>query len=145
MKKQNRFMMYIEAQERKMNVEIPPNVREEMLTFFRKEETYQRVRRYHNAYYSLDRDDGLENEISDVAPSPEEIVIHREEQGMLHAALMSLPAVQRRRVNLHIMHGLSIAQIARMEGVSWSAVDRSLKRAIYRVKEHVKVYLDLSD
>ncbi len=36
MKKQNRFMMYIEAQERKMNVEIPESVREEMLTFFEK-------------------------------------------------------------------------------------------------------------
>lgn len=145
MKKQNRFMMYIEAQERKMNVEIPPNVREEMLTIFRKEETYQRVRRYHNAYYSLDRDDGLENEISDVAPSPEEIVIHREEQGVLHAALMSLPAVQRRRVMLRFMYNMSIAQIARMEGVSWSAVERSLKRAIYRVKDHVKEYFELND
>lgn len=138
MKKQNRFMMYIEAQERKMNVEIPPNVREEMLTFFRKEETYQRVRRYHNAYYSLDRDDGLENEISDVAPSPEEIVIHREEQGMLHAALMSLPAVQRRRVMLRFMYNMSIAQIARMEGVSWSAVDRSVKRGIRLLKEALR-------
>lgn len=145
MKKQKRFMMYIEAQERKMNVEILESVREEMLTFFRKEETYQRVRRYHNAFYSLDRDDGLENEISDVAPSPEEIVIHREEQGMLHAALMSLPAVQRRRVMLHFMNNLSIAEIARMEGVSWSAVERSLKRAIYRVKDHVKEYFELND
>jgi len=141
MKKQNRFMMYIEAQERKMNVEIPPNVREEMLTFFRKEETYQRVRRYHNAYYSLDRDDGLENEISDVAPSPEEIVIHREEQGMLHAALMSLPAVQRRRVMFRFMHNLSIAEIARMEGVSWSAVDRSVKRGIDFIKNYVEDYM----
>ena len=131
-------MMYIEAQERKMNVEIPESVRDEMLTFFRKEETYQRVRRYHNAYYSLDRDDGLENEISDVAPSPEEIVIHREEQGMLHAALMSLPAVQRRRVMLHFMNNLSIAEIARMEGVSWSAVDRSVKRGINSIKEVIK-------
>ncbi len=138
MKKQKRFMMYIEAQERKMNVEIPESVRDEMLTFFRKEETYQRVRRYHNAYYSLDRDDGLENEISDVAPSPEEIVIHREEQGMLHAALMSLPAVQRRRVMLHFMNNLSIAEIARMEGVSWSAVDRSVKRGINSIKEVIK-------
>lgn len=138
MKKQKRFMMYIEAQERKMNVEIPPNVREEMLMFFRKEETYQRVRRYHNAYYSLDRDDGLENEISDTAPSPEEIVIHREEQGILHTALMSLPAVQRRRVMLHFMHNLSIAEIARMEGVSWSAVDRSVKRGIRLLKEALR-------
>lgn len=141
MKKQKRFMMYIEAQERKMNVEIPESVRDEMLTFFRKEETYQRVRRYHNAYYSLDRDDGLENEISDVAPSPEEIIIHREERGMLHAALMSLPAVQRRRLDLHIMHGLSIAQIARMEGVSWSAVDRSVKRGIDFIKNYVEDYM----
>lgn len=145
MKKQNRFMMYIEAQERKMNVEIPQNVREEMLTFFRKEETYQRVRRYHNAYYSLDRDDGLENEISDVAPSPEEIVIHREEQGMLHAALMSLPAVQRRRVMLRFMHNLSIARIAKIEGVSWTTVNRSIDRAMKKIRRHIKEYFEWSD
>ncbi len=135
MKKQNRFMMYIEAQERKMNVEIPQNVREEMLTFFRKEETYQRVRRYHNAFYSLDRDGGLENEISDAAPSPEEIVIRKEETQRLQSALMTLSTIQQKRIILRYLHGVPIAEIARIEGVSWSAVRRSINQGIKRLRD----------
>ena len=54
-------------------IEVPDEVAEAMAEFDRKEAAY-RLRTYrHKAYYSLDRDDGLEHEAVFVALSPHEL------------------------------------------------------------------------
>ncbi len=83
----------------------------------------------------MDRDDGLENEISDVAPSPEEIVIRKEETQRLQSALMTMSTIQQKRIILCYLHGVPIAEIARIEGVSWSAVRRSINQGIKRLRD----------
>ena len=74
-------------------MEVSDEVAEMFKEFDRKEAAY-RLRTYrHKAYYSLDRDDGLEHEAVFVALSPHELYERKVTMQELHAAIASLPAV----------------------------------------------------
>ena len=73
-------------------MEVSEEVAEMFKEFDRKEAAY-RLRTYrHKAYYSLDRDDGLEHEAVFVALSPHELYERKVTMQELHAAISSLPA-----------------------------------------------------
>ena len=75
-------------------VEVSDEVAEMFKEFDRKEAAY-RLRTYrHKAYYSLDRDDGLEHEAVFVALSPHELYERKVTMQELHAAIASLPDKQ---------------------------------------------------
>lgn len=66
--------------------------------------------------------------IVDVAPGPEEIAIHRSEFDELLAAMSALPDRQREIVELR-MSGLSMREIAEIQGTSEDAVKTAQTRA----------------
>ena len=79
-------------------MEVSEEVAEMFKEFERKEAAY-RLRTYrHKAYYSLDRDDGLEHEAVFVALSPHELYERKVTMQELHAAISSLPDKQAKRI-----------------------------------------------
>ena len=98
-------------------MEVSEEVAEMFKEFDRKEAAY-RLRTYrHKAYYSLDRDDGLEHEAVFVALSPHELYERKVTMQELHAAISSLPDKQAKRIYAHFILGMTKQDIARAEGV----------------------------
>ena len=86
-------------------MEVSEEVAEMFKEFDRKEAAY-RLRTYrHKAYYSLDRDDGLEHEAVFVALSPHELYERKVTMQELHAAIASLPDKQAKRIDAHLTFG----------------------------------------
>ena len=123
-------------------MEVSEEVAEMFKEFDRKEAAY-RLRTYrHKAYYSLDRDDGLEHEAVFVALSPHELYERKVSMQDLHAAISSLPEKQAKRVYAHFILGMSQTEIAKAEGVSKMAVSYSIERALKSMEKFLKNALD---
>ena len=127
-------------------VEVPDEVAEELMASKRREAAHAERVRYNKAYYSLDCDDGIEysaclhDEYSACLhePSPQELMDRKELFFRLWNALNSLPEIQGRRVDAHLILGKSYRQIAREEGVDKSAVRCSVKSGIKRMKKYLQ-------
>ena len=103
----------------------------------RREAAHAERVRYNKAYYSLERDDGIEYSACLHEPSPQELTERKELFFWLWNALNSLPEIQGRRVDAHLILGKSYRQIALEEGVDKSTIRRSVERG----KAHMKKYL----
>ena len=119
-------------------VEVPDEVAEALLTGKRAEAAYMERVRYNKAYYSLDCDDGIEYSACLHEPSPQEILDRKELFYRLWNALNSLPEIQGRRVEAHLIFGKSFRQMAREEGVDKSAVRCSVRCGIERMKKYLR-------
>ena len=119
-------------------VEVPDEVAEALLTGKRAEAAYMERVRYNKAYYSLDCDDGIEYSACLHEPSPQELMDRKELFYRLWNALNSLPEIQGRRVEAHLIFGKSFRQIAREEGVSKSAVRDSIHGGLESMKKYLR-------
>ena len=123
-------------------IDVPDEVEELFKEFDRKEAAY-RLRTYrHKAYYSLDRNDGIEHEALFVSLSPHELYERKVSMQELHAAISSLPDKQAKRVYAHFILGMSQTEIAKAEGVSKMAVSYSIERALKSLEKFLKNSLD---
>ena len=105
------------------------------------QEAAYRLRTYrHKAYFSLDRDDGIEHDILFVSLSPCEIYQRKVTNEQLHTAIASLPDKQAKRVYAHYFLGMSRAAIAKSEGISKSAVGASIERGLRHMEVYLKKY-----
>ena len=103
--------------------------------FDHKEAAY-RLRTYrHKAYYSLDRNDGIEHEALFVALSPHELYERKVTMQELHAAISRLPNKQAKRIYAHFILGMSVTDIARAEGVAKSRVSDSIRRGLRNMEK----------
>lgn len=92
------------------------------------------LRRYRNrAYFSLDREDDIEQEAVLSAASPEELLLQRASREELYKALCQLPDKWVRRIHAHYMLGMSKVEIARSEQVDESTVRKSIERGLGRL------------
>lgn len=114
-------------------IDAPLEVLEVMQESRRKEAAYQRKRYRYKAHYSLDRGDGIENDTLFSALTPQDIFELREQQTLLDWAIEELPEKQARRIRAHYLLGISISNIARMEGVARSRVDESIRRGLHNL------------
>ena len=119
-------------------VEVPDEVAEVLLASRRNEAAYQRRLTRNKAFYSLDCDDGIEYSACLHEPSPQELLDRKEMFFRLWNALNSLPEIQGRRVDAHLILGKSYRQIAREEGVDKCAVRRSVKSGITHMKKYLR-------
>ena len=119
-------------------VEVPDEVAEALLAGKRAEAAHAERVRYNKAYYSLDCDDGIEYSACVHEPSPQELLDRKELFFRLWNALNSLPEVQGRRVDAHLILGKSYRQIAREEGVDKSAVRCSVESGVKRMKKYLR-------
>ena len=119
-------------------MEVSEEVAEMFKEFDRKEAAY-RLRTYrHKAYYSLDRDDGLEHEAVFVALSPHELYERKVTMQELHAAISSLPDKQAKRIYAHFILGMTKQDIARAEGVHEKVVRVAIERGLRRLEKILK-------
>ena len=89
----------------------------------------------HKAQYSLDCDDGIEYSACLHEPTPQELLERMETFLRLWNALNSLPEIQGRRIDAHIILGKSIKEIAEAEGVHEESIRQSIKRGLERMKK----------
>ena len=116
-------------------VEVPDEVAEELMASKRREAAHAERVRYNKAYYSLDCDDGIEYSACLHEPTPQELLERMELFIRLWNALNSLPEIQGRRIDAHIILGKSIKEIAEAEGVHEESVRQSIKRGLERMKK----------
>ena len=119
-------------------IEVSEEVAEELHTSRRREAAHAERVRYNKAFYSLDCDDGIEYVACLHEPSPQELMDRKELFFRLWNALNSLPEIQGRRVDAHLILGKSYRQIALEEGVDKSAVRCSVKCGIERMKKYLR-------
>lgn len=125
-------------------VEVSDEVAEALLLMHREENNRIRKMYYHKAYYSLDREDGIENNALDsFEPSPEEIVLQEEEERFfllklerLDEAISSLTPVQARRIRAKYLLGRKVTEIAAVEGVSTGVIYRSIRDGFQKIQTY---------
>lgn len=105
------------------------------------EQAYQSRIRYHKAYYSLDRGDGIEHGALFVSLSPDEIYERKLTSEQLHAAIATLPDKQAKRIYAHYFLGMSKVAIAKAEGVSKATIGQSIKSALKSIEHFLKKIL----
>ena len=116
-------------------IEVPDEVAEELKADKRYEAAYRRRVTRNKAQYSLDCDDGIEYSACLHEPTPQELLERMETFLRLWNALNSLPEIQGRRIDAHIILGKSIKEIAEAEGVHEESIRQSIKRGLERMKK----------
>lgn len=125
-------------------VEVSDEVAEALLLMHREENNRIRKMYYHKAYFSLDREDGIENDaLCGFEKSPEEILMEQEEERFfrltlerLDEALSRLTETQQRRIRARYLSGMTIQDIAAGEGVSVSVVSESIRSGLKKLRTY---------
>ena len=93
---------------------------------------YERRKYRHKAHYSLNREDGIENDALFRPLTPEEVLEQKLLREEVYAALMQLTAIQARRIYARFYKHRTVAEIARIEGADrrrvWASIRRGLKK-----------------
>lgn len=119
-------------------IDIPDEVFDIFEEHRKAEQAYQSRIRYHKAYYSLDRGDGIEHSALFVYLSPDEIYERKLTREQLHAAIATLPDKQAKRIYAHYFLSMSITAIAKTEGVNKSQITRSINRGLSHLEKYLK-------
>lgn len=123
-------------------VEVPDEVAAAMLESDHMEAAYRQRTYYHKAYYSLDYGDGIEHESVFTVPSPCEIYEHKVTMEQIHDALAALPDIQAKRIYARFFLGLETQVIAKNEGSSVTAVNKSIRRGLRNMEKYLKKIFD---
>ena len=121
-------------------IEVSDEVAEAMLEAERQDYNYVKRTRYHKAFYSLDRDDGIESEACYMNMTPHEILEHQLMRCQVCQALNSLPETQGVRVDAYYLLGISKTDIAKNEGVSEGAVRKSIELGLQSMRDFLKKF-----
>lgn len=122
-------------------VEVTDEVADLFSEFDHKEAAY-RLRTYrHKAYYSLDRNDGIEHEALFVALSPHELYERKVTMQELLAVISRLPDKQAKRIYAHFILGMTKKDIARAEGVHEKVVRVAIERGLRSLEKILKKVL----
>lgn len=119
-------------------VEIADQIAELIKQIDRKEHADYERRRVHNAFYSLDANDGIERDIVLLVLSPEEIYERKMSNQELYTVINSLPEKQAKRIYAHFFLDMNKAEIARIEGVSKAAVTHSIEQGLKHIEKFLK-------
>ena len=120
-------------------IEVADDVAAELLTEKRSQRARERQMYRYRANYSLDADNGIESSaIIHMTNDPDEILEMKEWHCRLCQALNSLPEIQGRRVEAHLILGMSQAEISKTEGVTKGAVSLSINKGLAAMKKYLK-------
>lgn len=116
-------------------IEVTDEVAQELRAGKVEDVTHWRRLKRNKANYSLDAGDGIQHEICEHEPSPEECMALIDQYRRLCCTLNSLPDVQGRRIYKHYLLNVSQTEIAAEECVSVNAVSISIQRGLERMKK----------
>jgi len=118
-------------------VEVPTATAEELFADKRYQKSHEQRIRRNMAFYSLDREDGIEAAaVACHTDNPEYIFTMMERHCNLCQALNSLPESQGKRIDAHYLQGKSRKEIAQAEGISERAVNYSIERGLRAMKKY---------
>ena len=119
-------------------IDIPEEVLAVITEETRAEASAKRKTYRYRAQYSLDVKDGIENAMLQRPTDPEIILENHQQCEELRAAVMSLPKKQAKRICARFFLGLTIKEIAQIEGVSKSRVSESIRTGLKKIKKFFK-------
>ncbi len=123
-------------------IEVPDAIAIELHSFENQDAAYRMRITRNRAYYSLNRGDELEREMSFTSPSCEDSFFRERMVRSLFSALRELPDAQARRVYAHYILGISYMTIARVEGVNEGNVRKAVARGLRRLKKALQEFDD---
>ena len=136
MKKVNLRDLYPDVYKNDHFVEVTEDVLETIRAAERAEAAYdRRVYRY-KAHYSLDCDNGIENAILMKPQTPEMLLEEKQFQEQVYAAVMKLPEKQAKRIYARYYLGMTVNEIAEVEGVDPSRVRDSIRRGLKQLAKY---------
>lgn len=127
-------------------VEVPNEIADALLHLRREENNRKSKMFYHKAYFSLDCEDGIENDaIGWEQPSPEQLMIQAEDEAShelllehLREAIDQLTPTQARRLHMRYMLEMKYREIAEAEGISPTQASDSVRRAVKKLQKYFK-------
>ena len=127
-------------------VEVPDEIADALLHLRREENNRTSKIWYHKAYFSLDCEDGIENDaIGWAQPSPEDYMIQAEDEAAqelllehLWEAIGQLTPTQARRLHMRYMLEMKYREIAEAEGISPTQASDSVRRAVKKLQKYYK-------
>lgn len=115
-------------------IEVNDEIVQEMHRFELLDSAYKLRTYRHRAHYSLDRNDGIENDILRPILSSEAEYERLQLQREVCTAMCKLPEKSFRRIYAHYFLGMSKVAIARVENVDERAVRKSIESGLKKLK-----------
>lgn len=117
-----------------IQVEVDDDIFEVLELYRRKEHAYRERIRRNKAYYSLNRNDGIELSAIKKTKTPEMIFFENEIKILLYSAINKLPKIQAERIILYYFQDMSYEEIARIQNVHRTAVSKSIAIGLKNLK-----------
>ena len=135
MKRINLRELYPDYYQTDIFIDVPEEVLAVIREETRAEAAAKRKRYRYRSQYSLDVGDGIEEATLHQLPNPETILENYQQHEELYAAIMSLPEKQAKRIYARFFLGMTINEIAQIEGVSKSRVSESIRTGLKKLKK----------
>ena len=136
MKKINLRELYPNVYTTDFFVDVTEEVMETIRAAERAEAAYERKMYRYKAYYSLDGDNGIENAILMKPQTPEMLLEEKQFQEQVYAAVMKLPEKQAKRIYARYYLGMTVNEIAAVEGVDPSRIRDSIRRGLKQLGKY---------
>ena len=117
MKKINLRELYPDVYTTDFFVDVTEEVMETIRAAERAETAYERKVYRYKAQYSLDCENGIENAVLLKPQMPEMLLEEKQLQEQVYAAVMRLPEKQAKRIYARYYLGMTVNEIAEVEGV----------------------------
>ena len=102
----------------------------------RAEAAYERKMYRYKAQYSLDCGNGIETAVLLKPQTPEMLLEEKQFQEQVYAAVMKLPEKQAKRIYARYYLGMTVNEIAEVEGVDPSRVRDSIRRGLKQLGKY---------
>lgn len=138
MKKINLHELYPDVYKEDTFVDVADEIQAIFQDAKRAEAAYDRKKYRYKAHYSLNCGDGIEHDALLKTLTPEVILEEKQQREQLYSAVMDLPKLQSKRIYARYYLGLSVSEIARVEGVSKSRISESIRHGLKRLSKILK-------
>ena len=136
MKKINLRELYPDVYTTDFFIDVTEEVMETIRVAERAEAAYERKMYRYKAQYSLDCENGIENAILMKPQTPEMLLEEKQLREKLYAAVMALPEKQAKRIYARYYLGMTVNEIAEVEGIDPSRVRDSIRRGLKQLAKY---------
>lgn len=136
MKKINLRELYPDVYTTDLFIDVTEEVMETIRAAERAEAAYERKMYRYKAQYSLDCENGIENAVLLKPQTPEMLLEEKQFQEQVYAAVMKLPEKQAKRIYARYYLGMTVNEIAEVEGVDPSRVRDSIRRGLKQLVKY---------
>ena len=136
MKKINLRELYPDVYTTDFFVDVTEEVMETIRAAERAETAYERKMYRYKAQYCLECEDCIENAVLLKPQTPEMALEEKQFQEQVYAAVIKLPEKQAKRIYARYYLGMTVHEIAEVEGVGPSRVRDSIRRGLKQLVKY---------